>query len=84
MSLIGRLIEIGAPADVIEEVAMLLADQKALERSRERARIRQQEKRDRDAGHVTSRDVTECHIAAPFPAPPNENNLTPPHPYPRE
>ncbi|MGQ3081069.1 MULTISPECIES: hypothetical protein [Alphaproteobacteria] len=78
MSLIARLIEAGTPPDLIEEVAMLIAEQRALEKRRENDRQRQQDRRDRQAGHVTSRDVTDVTDAAPFPAPPNENNLTPP------
>ena len=70
MSLIARLIEAGTPADLIEEVAMLLAEQKALEKRRANDRQRQQERRYRASGHVTSRDVTGCHEPAPFPAPP--------------
>lgn len=65
MSLLARLIESGAPADVIEEVAILIAEKKMLDQQREKAAARQANKRKRDKGqesvtqcHVTSRDVT--------------------------
>lgn len=84
MSLIARLIEAGSPADIIEDVAMMIAEkraaEKALESARAKARERQARKRERDEGrdvtysHVTERDVTD----RAFPAPPNENILTPP------
>jgi hypothetical protein len=80
MSLLARLIEAGTPAALIEEVAMLLAEKKisdaAIADRREKDRNRQERKR--------SRENTDCHVTerdsnnGAFPAPPNENNLTPP------
>lgn len=78
MSLIARLIEAGTPPDLIEEVAMLIAEQRALEKRRANDRQRQQEKRDRDAGHVTSRDVTGRHSDPALSLPPNEKISNPP------
>lgn len=62
MSLIARLIEAGAPADVIEEVALLVAEKRSLDARRENDRQRKQAERDRKKDqpgcHVTSQDVT--------------------------
>ena len=80
MSLLARLIEAGTPAALIEEVAMLLAEKKisdaAIADRRAKDRSRQERKRSRDEAycHVTERDIGN----GAFPAPPNENNLTPP------
>ncbi len=80
MSLLARLIESGTPAALIEEVAMLLAEKKisdaAIADRRAKDRSRQERKRSRDEVecHVTERDISN----GAFPAPPNENNLTPP------
>lgn len=80
MSLLARLIEAGTPAALIEEVAMLLAEKKisdaAIADRRAKDRSRQERKRSRDEAecHVTERDISN----GAFPAPPNENNLTPP------
>lgn len=62
MSLLARLIEAGTPAELIEEVAMMLAEKKAaeqaIEQRRAKARERQARKRARDAD---SPDVTESN-----------------------
>jgi len=57
------------------------AAQEAIESRRAKDRERQQRKREGD--NVMSRDTADVTTDTPFPAPPNENNLTPPHPYPR-
>lgn len=74
MNLLQRIIDLGADADVISAVAMLLAESTAVEKRRASDRERQQAKRERDAA---SRDVTLCHTAKES-APPNEIYLTPP------
>lgn len=91
MSLLARLIEAGTPADLIEEVAMVIAEKRAAEHAVEerkaKARDRQARKRERDA---LSRDVTECHVtgcditSAPLSLPPNDNNSNPPAHTPEE
>lgn len=68
MSLIARLLEAGTPGELVEEVAMLLAEKRVLEREQQvldqrRAsdRERKQAQREREKlpiRHVTSRDVT--------------------------
>lgn len=81
MSLLARLIDAGTPAELIEEVAMLLAEQRVLQQRRSADRERQQERRDRvkaDASHVTSRDVTDVTDSTPPSRPPNDNNSNPP------
>ena len=79
MSIIARLIEAGTPADIIEEVAMMIAEKRLSERSidhaRAKARERQARKRERDLSH----DVTDCHVTErdrAFPSPPQRNNST--------
>jgi hypothetical protein len=74
MNLLQRIIDLGADADVISAVAMLLAESAAVEKRRASDRERQQSKRLRDAA---SRDVTLCHGTKESP-PPNELYLTPP------
>jgi len=74
MNLLQRIIDLGADADVISAVAMLLAESAAVEKRRASDRERQQSKRLRNAA---SRDVTLCHVTKES-APPNEIYLTPP------
>lgn len=74
MNLLQRIIDLGADADVISAVAMLLAESTAVEKRRASDRERQQAKRDRDAA---SRDITLCHRTKES-SPPNEIYLTPP------
>jgi len=67
VSLIARLIEAGVSSDIIEDVAMLLAEKKvaeaALESRRAKDRERQTRRRHGDAvDTVVSHDVTECHV----------------------
>lgn len=67
MSLIARLIEAGVASDIIEDVAMLLAEKKvaeaALESRRAKDRERQTRRRNGDAADtIVSHDVTECHV----------------------
>lgn len=91
MSLVARLIDAGTPSGLVEEVAMLLAEkrvaEKAIAERRERDAERQARKREREAGHVMSRDVTGQGVTgeddpALSPAP-NENNSNPhPHTHP--
>lgn len=84
MSLIARLIEAGTPADLIEEVAMMVAEKRAservLEESRAKARERQAKKRERDESrYVTHCHVTECdNETGALSLPPNENISNPP------
>jgi len=52
------------------------AAQEAIESRRAKDRERQQRKREGD--NVMSRDTADVTTDTPFPAPPNENNLTPP------
>ncbi|WP_156799834.1 hypothetical protein [Novosphingobium resinovorum] len=63
--LLARLIHAGTPADLVGEVAMLLAEQKVLEQRRDGERRRKAKQRAdekaSEACHVTSRDVTPCH-----------------------
>lgn len=85
MSLLARLIEAGTPAELIEEVAMMIAEkraaEKAVQEAREKARDRQARKRERDL----SRDVTQHNVTegdAPvqgFSAPPNDIYSNPLH-----
>ena len=74
----------GAPMDAILIAVRALEERDAeidAKRAIERDRKRRQRQRD-SHGTVTgqSQDIPD---STPFPAPPNENNLTPPHPYPR-
>lgn len=67
MSIIARLIEAGVASDIIEDVAMLLAEKKvaeaALEARRAKDRERQNRRRNGDVSDtVSSHDVTECHV----------------------
>lgn len=85
MSLLARLIEAGTPADLIEEVAMLLAEKRVLETRRASERQRKQVQRDREKEtecHVTSRDSTgqdgTSQETPSLSLPPNENNSNPP------
>ena len=83
MSLIARLIEAGTPADLIEEVAMMIAEkrtsERAIEESRAKARARQARKRDRESRDITASHVTDCDIEKNvLSLPPNENNSNPP------
>lgn len=63
MSILARLIAAGVDADLIEDVALLIAEKKAaeklLEDRKRKAAERQQRKRARDA---ESRNVTPCHV----------------------
>lgn len=66
MSLVARLIEAGTPADLIEEVALLVAAARLLDERRTADRARQHAHREKTApsrgitlGHVSSRDVTD-------------------------
>ena len=74
MNLLQRIVDLGADAEVISAVAMLLAESAAVEKRRASDRDRQQAKRERVAA---SRDVTLCHGTKES-SPPNEIYLTPP------
>ncbi|ASK88482.1 hypothetical protein [Sphingorhabdus sp. SMR4y] len=84
MSLLARLIEAGTPAELIEEVAMMIAEkkvsEKAVEDARAKARERQARKRERDASRdVTQHNVTDCDEENPgLSLPPKEINSNPP------
>ncbi len=85
MSLLARLIEAGTPADLIEEVAMMIAEKRAADRAVEDARAKARERQARKRERDQSRDVTECHVtecdgeATPLSAPPNDIYSNPPH-----
>lgn len=85
MSLIARLIEAGTPAELIEEVAMMVAEkraaEKAMQEARDKARERQARKRERDLSRdVTQHNVTYCDSdCSPLSAPPNDIYSNPPH-----
>ncbi|WP_148649261.1 hypothetical protein [Novosphingobium barchaimii] len=57
-NLLARLIEAGTPAELVGEVAMLLAEQKVLENRRANERERKAKQR---AGHV---EDVECHVTS--------------------
>jgi hypothetical protein len=84
VSLIARLIEAGTPAELIEEVAMMVAEkraaEKAMQEARDKARERQARKRERDMSRdVTQHNVTECDIdRSPPCSPPNDIYSNPP------
>ena len=59
MTLIARLIEAGTPADLIEEVALLVAEKRALDQRRKHERERKRKSRDVTGGHGTSGDTPE-------------------------
>lgn len=77
MSLIARLLAIGAPADIIEDVAMLVAEARTAT-----ATIEARKKKDRDRkanGKTVPRNSTESAEGAEKEStPPNEIYLTPP------
>lgn len=81
-NLLARLIEAGTPADLISEVAMLLAERKVLENRRKNERERKaKSRRDSDECHVTSREGTGQDGTtedSPLSRPPNDNNSNPP------
>lgn len=72
--LLARLIAVGTPADLIGEVAMLIAEQKVLEKRRRNERERKAKSRDVTGSHETERDSAD----SPFldkeksPRPPKE------------
>lgn len=82
--LLARLIADGASADIVAEVAMLLAEKRLLDDRRAGERQRKQAQRNREKDnecHVTSRDVTGqdgTSQAPPLSRPPNEINSNPP------
>ena len=84
MSLLARLIEAGTPADLIEEVAMMVAEKRASERALEEARAKSRERQARKRERDLSRDVTDCHVTdcdienRGLSRPPNENISNPP------
>ncbi|PZQ55750.1 MAG: hypothetical protein DI555_06910 [Novosphingobium pentaromativorans] len=90
MSIIARLIAAGVDADLIEDVAMLIAEKNAAEKSVEerkrKATERQQRKRERDGmsrsvtqRHVTERDERDPSLSpSSFPQTPNQH----PHTHP--
>ena len=57
MSLLARLIEAGTPADLIEEVAMMIAEKRAAEKAMEEARAKARDRTERYRGRF---DVTNA------------------------
>jgi hypothetical protein len=76
--LLQRLIEAGTPGHLVAEVAKELARAEVEREAIEARRAADRERQARRRGNVTSRDTADVTGATPFPAPPNENNLTPP------
>ena len=83
--LIAKLIEAGTPADLIEQVALLVAKENALDERRERDRQRKKDQRSRNktqpiqqSSHVTSQDIADVTENNPLSLPPKEINSNPP------
>src|SRR5690606_32421323 len=81
--LVARLIASGTPPELVEEVAMLVAEKRIAEQAIEqrRAKDRERQSRHRNADNVTSRDITGDTVTERDPSlsrPPNENNSNPP------
>jgi hypothetical protein len=80
MSLVAKLIEAGTPAELVEEVAMLLAEKRLAEKAIEKRRTSDNARQSRRR-NVTSRDITLDNVTERDPSlslPPNENNSNPP------
>lgn len=96
MSILGRLIEAGVASDIIEDVAMLLAEKKVAEAALEARRTKDRERQNRrrnqtETETVNSQGVTGCHVtqrekrdpslSLPLPSP-QTPLLTPTHTHP--
>lgn len=83
MSLIAKLIEAGTPAELVEEVAMLLAEKRVASQAIEKRRAADRERQARrraSEDNVMSRDITGDDVTERDPSPspfPKENNQTP-------
>lgn len=83
-SLIARMIEAGTPADIIEEVAMLLAEKRAHDERKRKDRDRKRHQRhstdSEDVHGQDGQDRTGADPAPPPPFPPDPPKPPPPHP----
>lgn len=81
MSLIAKLIEAGTPPELVEEVALLVAEKRIAEQAIATRREKDRDRQARKRGHVMSRDVTLDDVTERDPSlsrPPNEKISNPP------
>lgn len=78
-ALARRLADAGTPMDaIIMALEAVEAEQAKAAEGRAKAAERKRRQRERDAGVTVTGQSQDTGVTAPFPAPPNENNLTPP------